>query len=155
MSIVPETPLNPPAVTTSPDLMPIRANKEYHFQALLTSEQWAYSIDRIAEVGNVRAVARQLGVTASTIFGRARIDREYDALMRGALADYYMKEAQSVLPILDGEEDYTSGSEKRDEMRAKYRMELAKVFAPKYFAPAPLINANSVNITIASPDQDM
>ena len=151
-----ETPLYPPAVAVSPDIIPVNAEGNIgHFQSKLTPEQWAYVITRIAEVGNIAAIARQLGIAATIIYARARSDREFDTLMRAALSDYYMKEAQSVLPILDGDEDYTSHSEKRDEMRAKYRMELAKMFAPKYFAPAPLINANSVNITIASPDQDM
>lgn len=120
------------------------------FVAKLTHEDWVRILERI-ENGEIEArICRDEGICRAAIHAKRRTDPQFSAAYDRACFNGYVNVAHDIRATVRGEEGYSTGDVRRDELVAKYDFELAKKFASKIMGDKPMIDAEKIIIQLPS-----
>lgn len=123
--------------------------------AKVTDEQWEWALDRIANGDTDASVMRQLGVVRSTILEKCDRDPEFEVRYRRAIEIAYINIAHDIRCVTRGEPGYSSGDTRRDELIAKYDLELAKRFANRIIGDKLQVDQRTVTINLPDWTKDV
>ena len=123
--------------------------------AKISEEQWDYVLDRI-ENGDLEAnIARHLGINRSAINQKRARDADFDKRYMRAIENAYINLAHDIQAVTRGVEGYSSGDVRRDELIAKYDLELAKRFANRIIGDKVQVDQRNITVIVDSrPDRN-
>lgn len=124
------------------------------FLAKLSEQDWEDILDRL-EAGELEAnIARAYSVSRAAIHAHRRHNPAFAERYFQAIQQRYVNLAQDISAVTRGVEGYSTGDVRRDELIAKYDLELAKRFAPQVLGDRLQVDQRTITINIDRDDTE-
>lgn len=123
-------------------------NEAGRFVSTISDQDWNDILDRIAAGETDAQVMKDYGVERATIIAKRHRDPAFAERYYGAVAEAFVTLAQDIRQVTRGVEGYSTGDVRRDELVAKYDLELAKRFANKILGDKVQVDQRSISINI-------
>lgn len=116
--------------------------------AKITPDQWDWVIERVAMGDSDLTLTQSLGVSVGSIAFKRKRDADFATRYNDAVAEAFVNVAKDIQKVTRGEPGYSSGDVRRDELIAKYDLELAKRFARKVIGDHMTVDQRQIVINL-------